>query len=166
MDPQQRADYVERWARILEQTGEARITGRIYAHLATAEEPYLSLQELADQLGVSRASVSTNTRRLIGLGMLTRHAVPGSRGEHYALAPTGAASMIQRAAQVAHMLEELAREGVRLQAGVVTPGTQSLRMMAEVYGAVAGDLERRARAMTDAPPKTRQPAARRRKAAQ
>jgi len=161
MDPQQRADYVERWARVLEQMGEARITGRIYAHLATAEEPYLSLQELADQLGISRASVSTNTRRLIGLGMLTSAAVPGSRGEHYALTPTGAAAMIDRAAKAARVLEELAAEGVRMRSDVVTPGTQSLRMMAEVYGAVAGDLERRATAMASAPKP-----ARRRKAAQ
>ena len=29
MDAQQRADYVERWARVLELAGEARITGRI-----------------------------------------------------------------------------------------------------------------------------------------
>jgi len=147
MDAEQRADYVERWARVLEQSGEARITGRIYAHLATAEEPYLSLQELADQLGVSRASVSTNTRRLIALRMLTRVAVPGSRGEHYALTAEGAAAMIERAAEGARAMEELAAEGVRLQRGAVTPGTQSLRMMAEVYGTVAGDFERRVRAM-------------------
>ncbi len=160
MDPQVRAEYVERWARVLEASGEARITGRIYAHLATADEPYLSLQQLAEQLGVSRASVSTNTRRLIALRMLTRAAVPGSRGEHYALTPTAAAAMIEHAAQQARTLEALAAEGVRLQPAAVTPGTQSLRMMAEVYGAVAGDLERRSRAMT----RSEQPSRRRRSA--
>lgn len=161
MESQQRAEYVERFARILEQGGEARITGRIYAHLATAEEPYLSLQELSDQLGISRASVSTNTRRLIALGMLTREAVPGSRGEHYALTSTGAAAMIERAAQTALVMAELAAEGVRLQADVVTPGTQSLRMMAEVYGTLASDLQSRAGAMLSRSPKRR-----RRRAAQ
>jgi len=150
MDPQLRAEYVERWARVLEQTGEPRIAGRIYAHLATAEEPYLSLQELADQLGVSRASVSNNTRRLIAIGMLTRAAVPGSRGEHYALTSAGAAAMIDQAARVARAMEDLAAEGVRIQPDVVTPGTQSLRMMSEVYGAVAADLERRVAGMRSA----------------
>ena len=130
MDAQQRADYVERWARVLELAGEARITGRIYAYLATAAEPYLSLQELADQLGVSRASISTNTRRLIGLGLLKREAVPGSRGEHYALTAAGAPALMERAAQTARLMEDLAAEGVRMQADVVTPGTQSLRSSA------------------------------------
>ena len=151
MEARQRADYVERWARVLEESGEARITGRIYAQLATAEEPYLSLAELADQLGISRASVSTNTRRLIALRMLTRVAVPGSRGEHYALTVAGAAALIEQAAERARVMEALASEGVRLQRGAVTPGTQSLRMMAEVYGTVAGDLERRARTMASSP---------------
>lgn len=160
MDPQQRADYVERWARVLEEQGEARITGRIFAHLATAEEPHLSLQELADQLGVSRASVSTNTRRLIALGMLTRAAVPGSRGEHYALTPSGAPAMLERAARAARLMQGLAAEGVRMQSDLVTPGTQSLRVMEEVYGAIAGDLERRSRAMAAAPRPSRRRTAR------
>lgn len=142
MDPEHRADYVERFARLLERTGEARITGRIYAHLATAQEPYLSLQELADQVGVSRASVSTNTRRLIALRILTRVAVPGSRGEHYAVNSAGAHAMLENAAEMARSVAELASEGVEMQRDVVTPGTQSLRWMAEVYVDLAAAFER------------------------
>jgi hypothetical protein len=141
MDQQKRADYVERWARMVESQGQTRISGRIYAHLATAEEPYLSLQELADQLGVSRASVSTNTRHLIDLGMVQRVAVPGSRGEHYGLDIHGTQSMLARAAQAARLLEALAVEGVALQPRAITPGTQSLRAMSEVYARIAETIE-------------------------
>lgn len=87
--------------------------------------------------------------------MLTRVAVPGSRGEHYALTATSAEGMIENAARVARLIEELAAEGLRMQSGVVTPGTQSLRTMAEAYGAVAGDFERRARAMSSSSKGTR-----------
>jgi DNA-binding MarR family transcriptional regulator len=141
MEPQQRAEYVERWARHLESQGGTRISGRIYAHLATAEAPYLSLRQLAEELGVSKASVSTNTRDLIRMGMLKRVAVPGSRGEHYALDVEGTRGMLERAAVGARMAEALAAEGLALQPDAVTPGTQSLRVVQELYGQVAATFE-------------------------
>lgn len=145
MDAERRADYVERWSRVLETQGESRIAGRIYAHLATAPEPYLSLQDLADQLSVSRASISTNTRRLVEVGLVSRVPVPGSRGEHYAADPDAARSMIEKTVALARALEELAAEGVALQPGAITPGAQSLRLMTDVYGRIADALERAAK---------------------
>jgi DNA-binding MarR family transcriptional regulator len=142
VDQVKRAEYVERWARMNEAQGEPRIGGRIYAHLATAPEPFLSLQELADQLSVSRASVSTNTRRLIERGMISRVAVPGSRGEHYAADAVGTRAILARVAEQARALEALAEEGVDLQPGVVTPGTQSLRAMSDIFRDMAETLDR------------------------
>lgn len=141
MDASQRADYVERWARVLEAQGHSRISGRIYAHLATASEPHLSLQQLADELSVSRASVSTNTRRLIAIGLIARVLVPKSRGEHYAADPAAARSMIAHAAAAAREIATLASEGVALQEPTA-PGTESLRYVGDVYGRIADALER------------------------
>jgi len=126
---------------VLEAQGEPRILGRIYGQLMTASEPYLSLQQLADQLGVSRGSVSTNTRRLISMGLIMRVAVPGSRGEHYAPAPGGVRAMIERAAGAARELELLMVEGLKLQPRAVMPGKQHLRDMAAFYARMAADLE-------------------------
>ena len=141
MDQGKRADYVERWAGLLESQGEPRIAGRIYGHLATAQEPYLSLQELADQLGVSRASVSTNTRRLIAGGMVARVAVPGARGDHYALDASSVERMLDRALLGARAMQALAEEGLVLQPGVLTPGTQGLRQVADVFVRLGDSLE-------------------------
>jgi len=146
MDQQKRADYVERLARMLEAQGEPRILGRIYAQLVTSEEPYLSLQQLADQLSVSRGSVSTNTRRLITMGLIARVPVPGSRGEHYAPAPGGVRAMMERAASASRALEALMLEGLQLQPRVVTANTQHLRDMAGFYARMAEDLERQLQA--------------------
>jgi DNA-binding MarR family transcriptional regulator len=143
VDEATRSEYVERFARLLEAGGESRITGRIYAHLATAPEPYLSLQELADQLGVSRGSVSMNTRRLIALNMLERVPVPGARGEHYGLTGTGAEVMLSRAVQMARAAAQLASEGIALQGKRITPGTQSLHAMRDVYVELADALDAR-----------------------
>jgi DNA-binding transcriptional regulator GbsR (MarR family) len=141
VDQDKRAEYVERWARVLEAEGQPRIAGRVFAHLATATEPHLSLQELADQLGVSRASISTNTRRLIMQGMVMRVAVPGSRGEHYAVDTGSTEGMLARAAQAARALEALATEGLELQPDVLTPGTQMLRQMVTIHRQLAASLE-------------------------
>ncbi len=142
MDQQRRAEYVERWARLLEAQGQPRIAGRIYAHLATAPTPWLSLHELSEQLDISRGSVSTNTRRLIDIGLIARVAVPGSRREHYAADADAARGMIQQAAAASRAFEGLAREGLELQAEQPTPGTESLRLIADVYGRLASVLER------------------------
>ena len=137
VNPESRSAYVERFARVLEATGGSRIAGRIFAHLATAPESYLSLQELAEQLQVSRASVSTNTRALIQLGLVTRVPVPGSRGEHYALLPDGARASMQLAAASAREIAGLAEEGLRLSPREVTPGRVALRSMSESYTELA-----------------------------
>jgi DNA-binding transcriptional regulator GbsR (MarR family) len=142
VDQDRRAEYVERWARVHEAQGEPRIGGRIYGHLATAEEPHLSLQELADQLGVSRASVSTNTRRLIERGLIRRVPVPGSRGEHYAADVVGTREILARVAQTSRDLQALSEEGLRLQPDRLTPGTQSLRAMSDIFRDMAVTLDR------------------------
>lgn len=137
MSPEQRSDFVERFARLLEEGGRPRIAGRIYAHLATASEPYLSQQELMDQLAVSSGSVSTNTRHLIAMNLLTRVAVPGSRREYYALVPDGSRVMLQQAADSARRVVALTEEGLSLQPDLLSTGTQSLRTMRQVYGDLA-----------------------------
>jgi DNA-binding transcriptional regulator GbsR (MarR family) len=142
VDQDQRAEYVERWARVHEAQGDPRIGGRIYGHLATAEEPYLSLRQLAEQLGVSRASVSTNTRRLVERGLITRVAVPGARGDHYAADVVSMREVLARVAQTSRDLQALAGEGLRLQPDRVTPGTQSLRAMSDIFEDLAETLDR------------------------
>lgn len=141
MDAEARSVFVERFARAIEESGESRITGRIYGHLATSDAPYLSLQELADELGVSRGSVSMNTRRLIQLELLERVAVPGARGDHYRLTTNGAEVLIATAARRARNLAALCDEGIALQKQSVTPGTQSLRALKATYLQIVRALE-------------------------
>jgi biotin operon repressor len=151
VDQDKRAEYVERWALLLEDQGQPRIAGRLYAHLATADTPYLSQEELADQLGVSRASVSTNIRRLIDFGMVTRVAVPGSRLAHYALDPGSPRHGLLRVAEMSRRLAALAQEGLELQPDVVTPGTQSLRYLVEGNERLASSVEQIVEQIADGP---------------
>jgi DNA-binding MarR family transcriptional regulator len=138
VDQDARAAFVERFARMYEQdTSASRITGRIYAHMATADEPYLSLQQLADQLGVSRGSVSMNTRNLIALNLIERVPVPGARGEHYGVTAVGVEEVFADVVARALALADLVDEGIALQGERDTPGTRGLRAMSDTYRALA-----------------------------
>lgn len=84
--------------------------------------------------------MSTNTRALISQGVLSRVPVAGSRGEHYALT-TDPFGLLDRLAQTALRFRDLSLEGIALQSGRVTPGTQNLRAMADIYAQLAHALE-------------------------
>lgn len=78
-------DVVERMGLLWELDGLPRIAGRIIGHLLLQPDPQ-SLQAIADALGVSKASVSMDARRLERLGLVERIGRPGDRRDYYAIA--------------------------------------------------------------------------------
>jgi DNA-binding Lrp family transcriptional regulator len=80
-----RADFVERMGVLWEAEQLPRIAGRIFGHLLTEPDP-CSLDEMAAALGVSKASVSTDARRLEQIGLIERVGLPGDRRDYYAVA--------------------------------------------------------------------------------
>jgi DNA-binding transcriptional regulator GbsR (MarR family) len=74
--------FVERMGLICEKEGMARSAGRIFALLLIGDRPY-SLDELADELQVSKASASTNARMLESLGFIERVSSLGDRRDFY-----------------------------------------------------------------------------------
>jgi len=76
------ADFIEHIAIVTESEGFPRIAGRIFACLLLSPEP-LSLAELAARLGVSKASISQDARRLANRSVLERVGRPGDRRDYY-----------------------------------------------------------------------------------
>ena len=81
-----RAQLIERMGLAAEADGLPRIAGRLFGALLLSDEPR-SLDELAEALGVSKGSVSTDARRLLERGVVERVARPGDRRDYYQLAP-------------------------------------------------------------------------------
>lgn len=77
-----------------ERDGATRIMGRIFGMLLLSGKP-VALDEIAAGLGVSRASVSTDARRLLQLGLLERRAPSGDRRDFYAVHPEGFRSSLE-----------------------------------------------------------------------
>ncbi|HXI19915.1 MAG TPA: MarR family transcriptional regulator [Gemmatimonadales bacterium] len=78
--------FVNRVAPALVAEGLPRIAGRIVA-LLLVRDAECSLDDLVRELGVSKASASTNTRLLRSRGMIERVGRPGDRRDFYRLTP-------------------------------------------------------------------------------
>jgi DNA-binding transcriptional regulator GbsR (MarR family) len=78
--------FTDRMGLIFEAEGQPPIAGRLFGYLLVSDEPR-SLDQLATALAVSKASVSTNARRLAEMGMLERVCRPADRHDYYRVAP-------------------------------------------------------------------------------
>jgi DNA-binding transcriptional regulator GbsR (MarR family) len=79
--------FIEQLGLLLEETDRVpRIAGRIFGALLLSPEER-SIDELAEQLAVSRASISIDARRLEQVGLLERISRKGDRRDYYRIAP-------------------------------------------------------------------------------
>jgi DNA-binding MarR family transcriptional regulator len=76
--------FIERMGLAAENDGLSRIAGRLFGALILHSEPR-SLDDLAEQLAVSKASVSTEARRLVERGVAERIGKAGDRRDYYTL---------------------------------------------------------------------------------
>jgi DNA-binding transcriptional regulator GbsR (MarR family) len=86
--------FVERMGIAAEADGLSPIASRLFAVLLLADGP-LSLDELAATLAVSKASVSTDARRLLDRGVVERITHAGDRRDYYELAADSFARIIR-----------------------------------------------------------------------
>lgn len=79
------AHFVEQAAATLADHGMQRMPARVLMQLMATEEPGLTAADLATNLRVSPAAISTAVRMLAQLGLVERFAVPGQRRDRYRL---------------------------------------------------------------------------------
>ncbi|HYW06743.1 MAG TPA: MarR family transcriptional regulator [Longimicrobium sp.] len=88
-------EFIEIMGRYFDEGGNPRIAGRLFAFLLLSEEPR-SLDELAEELQVSKASMSANARMLEVWGFAERITRPGDRRDYYRMAPTAHHNVLTR----------------------------------------------------------------------
>jgi DNA-binding transcriptional regulator GbsR (MarR family) len=98
--------FIERAGVLWEDDGLPRIAGRIFA-LALISEQALSLDEISAQLGVSKASVSNDTRLLEQMGFIERVSQPGDRKDYYQSNERSFLRAIAERIRRMHQLQEL-----------------------------------------------------------
>src|SRR5690242_19450387 len=87
--------FIGRMGHAAETNGLSPIAGRLFAMLLLSEAPR-SLDDIAAGLGVSKASVSTEARRLVERGVVERTRRAGDRRDYYELAPDFFAQIVER----------------------------------------------------------------------
>lgn len=81
-----RLDMIEAGGRLCQLLGVPRSTGQIYGLLYLSARP-LSLDAIAEQLGISKASASTGTRQLMAWRAIRHVWVHGDRRDHFEIEP-------------------------------------------------------------------------------
>ena len=120
-------EFVERVGRFYERDGAPRTGGRMLG-LLLLEPRELSIDEIADRLKVSRASVSTNARQLESFRVVERVSHTGDRRDFYRIAAGLEHTLVR------YRMERLAQVEQLLAAGTQTPAARDERVRGRLQG--------------------------------
>ncbi|WP_282948380.1 GbsR/MarR family transcriptional regulator [Cellulomonas endometrii] len=76
-------EWIEQFASTWDNANSARMEGRVVGLLMIVDRPYLSSAQIASLLVASAGAVSTATRRLVEIGFIMRHSIPGDRNHYF-----------------------------------------------------------------------------------
>ena len=131
--------FIERMGLLMEQDGLPRIAGRIYG-LMLVSPGACSLDDIAESLAVSKASVSNDARMLERFGLIERVSRPGDRRDYYQVSANSLertlSVRLERMHQMDHLLEHAAELPIR-QADV----RQRLADHRAAYGVVVAAMQ-------------------------
>jgi len=133
--------FVERVGLMLEADGLARSAGRIYGYLLLCETPR-SLDELADELQMSKASVSTNARLLEQHGLVERIGSLGDRRDFYRIGCNSWEQMLRVAQRRWETLHTLLVESAASLPPGMDVGRERLLEAAEFHELLLEGVER------------------------
>lgn len=106
--------FVEEMGLMFEELGSTRMVGRILGRLLICDPAHQSSAELAEDLMVSRASISTSTRQLLQMGMIVKHPVPGDRNTYFRVPPDAFENHMMRDMARVGLFTDLCRRGLSL----------------------------------------------------
>ena len=132
--------FVERMGLEAERDGMPRISGRILAYLIAQEAP-ASLDQIAEALQVSRASVSTNCRLLEQFGAAERVSLPGDRKDYYVLTPDFPDRFFDLTQARSERKVQLAEEALAALPGNAGVARDRMRLWRDFHGFILENLE-------------------------
>lgn len=109
-----REQFIEGMGQITEDEGFPRIAGRVFGLLLLASEE-MNLDEIAGSLSVSRASVSTDARRLSDCGILERVTRKGDRRDYYQVRPDHFSYLLEQRLAVLQRMTGVLSLGLELE---------------------------------------------------
>lgn len=133
-------DFIEKMGLMFEHAGSTRTHGRMMGLMLVTDKP-LSLDEMSERLQVSKASLSTNARLAVQIGMAQRVSRPGDRKDYYQMTPASFESMVVHRLQAIDEFIHLADEGLAAVEIDNTTARNRLEKMKEFYQFFLRELE-------------------------
>jgi DNA-binding transcriptional regulator GbsR (MarR family) len=129
--------FVEDVARLLTPWGVPPVAARLYGHLLLCSRP-LSLDQITEDLGISKSSASVAARLLESYRLAHRHSEPGTKRALYAVADDYHA-MIQQQNRLLDALSEQLTAGTEIAASKAV--SARLEEMADFYRVMRSAME-------------------------
>jgi hypothetical protein len=137
--------WAERIAKyFVDQDGLPLIAGRILGWLTLCDPPEQSAAQIAEAIGASRASLTSNLRLLGSIGFLRQLTKPGERTVYYQVDDDAWEAVVRRQAASLASLLRITNDGLDL-VGATTPRAARVRIAHEVFTWLA-------KVFADAPP--------------
>jgi DNA-binding transcriptional regulator GbsR (MarR family) len=137
---QKTKEFIEKMGLLFEHGGSTRTHGRMMGLLLVHDKP-LSLAEMADHLQMSKASLSTNARLAVQIGMARRVSRPGDRKDYYEMTPGSFESMVAHRVQAIDVFIHLADDGLAAVETDNATARARLEKMKDFYQFFLGELE-------------------------
>jgi DNA-binding transcriptional regulator GbsR (MarR family) len=131
-----REKVIEDFGLYFEQYGLPRILGRIYGLLLIAPEPVLGLDDMAAQLGISKASASTTARQLQMWKLIEKVSLPGDRRDYYRISPDAQIQYLRLSLESTLGFTRLIENAAQLE-DLTPESRQKLERIEHIYEALA-----------------------------
>lgn len=109
------------------------MAGRILGWLLVSDPPEQSAAELGEVLDASKASISTNLRILLQVGLIRRTAVRGKRGAYYEIVSDQWSRMLEAKMATFTMFRKLAQSGLEALKNEPPERSERLREVHSLY---------------------------------
>ena len=104
--------FVEETGDMMEEHGLSHMAGRVFGALQVCVPPYMSMDELAEELQASKGSISMATRMLLRVGVIEKLSLTGHRRHYYRVRPGIWMSLFAQRAEHLQQHRELASLGL------------------------------------------------------
>ena len=130
---EERSRYVEEFGLLFGQFGLPRMLGRVLGVLMISDPPERSAEELAQELGASRGSISQTTRSLIQMSLVQRWSRPGERRDYFRIKPGAWHEIMRREMESLGSFRNMAERGLDLLDSEDPHARRSLEEMRDFY---------------------------------
>lgn len=132
-------EFIERMGLVAEEQGIPRIGGRMLGYLLLQKEQK-SLEQIAEDLQVSKASVSLNARCLERLGVVEKVSSPGDRRDYYRIVERPWERIYAAAQEQIQRTHDVLELGVRLLGEEEDTGRRRVQEWQWFYAFVLDDF--------------------------